>query len=140
MKLLAHCTTHRMKLLATRGVSLGSLDVQPLRRLESTEARHLQLVVDRRIRRPISGEVGAAAPRFLFLFLPPLLTVSNPISGEVGAAAPLLNHPVYNNWRKFQTPSAGRWVLQQVHQQAATDSWPLVSNPISGEVGAAAQR
>ncbi len=39
------------------------------------------------------------------------------------------------NW--FQTPSAGRWVLQ--HENRWLAIWmEEVSNPISGEVGAAA--
>ncbi len=37
--------------------------------------------------------------------------VSNPISGEVGAAAKELNAWTCDAY-KFQTPSAGRWVLQ----------------------------
>ncbi len=59
---------------------------------------------------PISGEVGAAAMndyqlRELALF------VSNPISGEVGAAAGIKTHVAVRR-DTFQTPSAGRWVLQ----------------------------
>ncbi len=38
---------------------------------------------------------------------------------------------------KFQTPSAGRWVLQRPHRGCLAFG-RLVSNPISGEVGAAA--
>ena len=59
---------------------------------------------------PISGEVGAAAQHPV-LDHEPHRYVSNPISGEVGAAARR------NCWTvvrldRFQTPSAGRWVLQ----------------------------
>ncbi len=38
--------------------------------------------------------------------------VSNPISGEVGAAASSTVTGWQTTARKFQTPSAGRWVLQ----------------------------
>ncbi len=88
--------------------------------------------------------------------------VSNPISGEVGAAAKngtCWARPTH----EFQTPSAGRWVLQPLplrflpqplvscfkpHQRGGgccsfgagemTVMSRDVSNPISGEVGAAA--
>ncbi len=89
--------------------------------------------------------------------------VSNPISGEVGAAALRLaaeNRRLKHSFkphqrgggccsfamrslplartRSFQTPSAGRWVLQ--HQKFTKLDFlrQPVSNPISGEVGAAA--
>ncbi len=119
----------------------------------------------------------------------PTVRVSNPISGEVGAAASdevdsrdmLLREfqtPSAGRWVlqqfyavkrgqnvwEFQTPSAGRWVLQPVvvrdelwkagaeFQTPSAGRWVLqpasrfgtegesrsVSNPISGEVGAAA--
>ncbi len=38
----------------------------------------------------------------------------------------------------FQTPSAGRWVLQRWLRDSSEHSSSAVSNPISGEVGAAA--
>ncbi len=38
----------------------------------------------------------------------------------------------------FQTPSAGRWVLQHRHLPLVGEEGCQVSNPISGEVGAAA--
>ncbi len=41
---------------------------------------------------------------------------------------------------RFQTPSAGRWVLQRCGQVLQGRNRPRVSNPISGEVGAAASR
>ncbi len=40
------------------------------------------------------------------------IQVSNPISGEVGAAATVMINPCNNQSAMFQTPSAGRWVLQ----------------------------
>ena len=45
--------------------------------------------------------------------------------------------PTPEGW-KFQTPSAGRWVLQHaaIKMVGYAEAW--VSNPISGEVGAAA--
>ncbi len=139
---------------------------------------------------PISGEVGAAA-RNTFLRLPHgspsfkphqrgggccsarwetsprdlLELVSNPISGEVGAAADSVKignmyiqaqfqTPSAGRWvlqlnalaevaphaGKFQTPSAGRWVLQPAEAMAALREAADVSNPISGEVGAAARK
>ncbi len=42
-----------------------------------------------------------------------LLPVSNPISGEVGAATPGRSARPSATLPSFQTPSAGRWVLQQ---------------------------
>ncbi len=60
---------------------------------------------------PISGEVGAAAPPHRHLHGTPG-HVSNPISGEVGAAALEDLNDLYNQASRFQTPSAGRWVLQ----------------------------
>ncbi len=42
-----------------------------------------------------------------------------------------------NSW--FQTPSAGRWVLQRAPDELLQGLITLVSNPISGEVGAAAR-
>ncbi len=110
---------------------------------------------------PISGEVGAAATSSTSLRLrsrksfkphqrgggccshlddwssghgPP---VSNPISGEVGAAA-VLPIRVAIVHIAFQTPSAGRWVLQPADLQHLGSGSGVVSNPISGEVGAAA--
>ena len=61
--------------------------------------------------------------------------VSNPISGEVGAAAMV---QVYQVWLDllFQTPSAGRWVLQLEMSEFFQTRMGQVSNPISGEVGA----
>ncbi len=85
---------------------------------------------------PISGEVGAATG--VHRGLPPRSLVSNPISGEVGAATKKEVIGKYNSACMFQTPSAGRWVLQ------LSDRWEMngqdikVSNPISGEVGAVA--
>ncbi len=68
-----------------------------------------------------------------------MMSVSNPISGEVGAAAWVKEWPKVPYVRRFQTPSAGRWVLQP-HAREMQQSWDdLVSNPISGEVGAAAR-
>ncbi len=63
--------------------------------------------------------------------------VSNPISGEVGAAATLLISLVTLGIPLFQTPSAGRWVLQRDYGVGLLPP-SQVSNPISGEVGAAA--
>ena len=65
--------------------------------------------------------------------------VSNPISGEVGAAAAVkAEERKKRELAKFQTPSAGRWVLQHLQMNIpATEHF--VSNPISGEVGAAAR-
>ncbi len=60
---------------------------------------------------PISGEVGAAAQVVEAKGLD-LDIVSDPISGEVGAAAPFWVFFGGIIW-EFQTPSAGRWVLQQ---------------------------
>ncbi len=40
--------------------------------------------------------------------------------------------------KRFQTPSAGRWVLQQSTEIINAITTTFVSNPISGEVGAAA--
>ncbi len=161
---------------------------------------------------PISGEVGAAATYGMTKSLK-AYEVSNPISGEVGAAAwalarrrwvrserfkphqrgggccscdpwdaindrlefqtpsagrwvlqlkAIVSLPTYS--QEFQTPSAGRWVLQQPElvertfllckfQTPSAGRWVLqrdypgwrgrgsvgVSNPISGEVGAAAR-
>ncbi len=65
-----------------------------------------------------------------------LVQVSNPISGEVGAAAFVDGTPEEEEF-VFQTPSAGRWVLQPKKLGLVTIR-VLVSNPISGEVGAAA--
>ncbi len=64
-------------------------------------------------------------------------SVSNPISGEVGAAAGLLQARL-SDIVEFQTPSAGRWVLQPLLATAHDNAEATVSNPISGEVGAAA--
>ncbi len=64
--------------------------------------------------------------------------VSNPISGEVGAAAGL-TPPAVSSTASFQTPSAGRWVLQRPTGARLRGGRALVSNPISGEVGAAAR-
>ncbi len=112
---------------------------------------------------PISGEVGAAAFTPVGCFLSDGYCVSNPISGEVGAAAALPQHPPRSHQPSFQTPSAGRWVLQpSLVLLCSVASWSFkphqrgggccsgvydievlghrkqVSNPISGEVGAAA--
>ncbi len=85
---------------------------------------------------PISGEVGAAAPAG-HAGEPPDRDVSNPISGEVGAAAIHGSCPGHRGcW--FQTPSAGRWVLQRAAMHFYNTHQVYVSNPISGEVGAAA--
>ncbi len=46
--------------------------------------------------------------------------VSNPISGEVGAAARAKVAVCVELWKEFQTPSAGRWVLQLI---ALTPTW-----------------
>ncbi len=98
--------------------------------------------------------------------LPRHRQVSNPISGEVGAAATEQLQLLRAYDSQFQTPSAGRWVLQpppslgpfwagaacfKPHQRGGgCCSWHCrnqrrrrqqpVSNPISGEVGAAAAR
>ncbi len=64
--------------------------------------------------------------------------VSNPISGEVGAAVQEVQEWLLFE-QEFQTPSAGRWVLQQRASAYRPSSSIAVSNPISGEVGAAAQ-
>ncbi len=90
-----------------------------------------------RVSNPISGEVGAAAQRGN-----PVpqrqLHVSKPIRGEVGAAAAIdkILASEFRYW--FQTPSAGRWVLQPAFKSLDTYEAMEVSNPISGEVGAAA--
>ncbi len=66
--------------------------------------------------------------------------VSNPISGEVGAAASAsTRRPPTSSSASFQTPSAGRWVLQLTSDLHWLASNAGVSNPISGEVGAAAR-
>ncbi len=91
---------------------------------------------------PISGEVGAAALQAIGVDMyrlrccfkphqrgggccsfPPLPTfgethehVSNPISGEVGAAACQADCCLWDYEALFQTPSAGRWVLQPLFQ------------------------
>ncbi len=49
----------------------------------------------------------------LWLHLGDVGAVSNPISGEVGAAAMMFLRR-FPRVRSFQTPSAGRWVLQPV--------------------------
>ena len=72
----------------------------------------------------------------LVLSLVLAIIVSNPISGEVGAAA-CQNDADRDNQNKFQTPSAGRWVLQR-GLPCSGSAARAVSNPISGEVGAAA--
>ena len=64
--------------------------------------------------------------------------VSNPISGEVGAAAFPLTLTLTLSDEPFQTPSAGRWVLQPAAAKKEQWNMIIVSNPISGEVGAAA--
>ncbi len=113
---------------------------------------------------PISGEVGAAALLRQGAELNEAAEVSNPISGEVGAAASGGLEWVNGVLVRFQTPSAGRWELQlvrvhdqwfrftQTFQTPSAGRWVLqrggdrhrqrlvrqVSNPISGEVGAAA--
>ncbi len=93
--------------------------VSPRSRFQTPSAGRwvLQLVdkvlADRRdtVSNPISGEVGAAAMDNNGLTIN-VADVSNPISGEVGAAAEDLRYwPVWSV-RGFQTPSAGRWVLQ----------------------------
>ncbi len=63
--------------------------------------------------------------------------VSNPISGEVGAAAKKHIRPG-SLTVSFQTPSAGRWVLQRRLHSHGYHRVRGVSNPISGEVGAEA--
>ena len=68
--------------------------------------------LSRAVSNPISGEVGAAASS-LVSSLRLLVTVSNPISGEVGAAAGMAFAWGQGDLGMFQTPSAGRWVLQQ---------------------------
>ncbi len=45
------------------------------------------------------------------------IRVSNPISGEVGAAAEVTLVKVAAISDEFQTPSAGRWVLQRSRQR-----------------------
>ncbi len=87
---------------------------------------------------PISGEVGAAAhPAQQHPW--PFPSVSNPISGEVGAAAGLSTSRTSSSFFWFQTPSAGRWVLQPMALFKDIVDPAVVSNPISGEVGAAAE-
>ncbi len=97
--------------------------------------------VAKTVSNPISGEVGAAAPRRLPLSAG-RIGVSNPISGEVGAAACVCckKPVVLARWQTFQTPSAGRWVLQRGVCLGYLRQVCPVSNPISGEVGAAAAR
>ncbi len=68
----------------------------------------------------------------------PVIAVSNPISGEVGAAAWSKFNYEKRIVEKFQTPSAGRWVLQLGASELLTAEMEEVSNPISGEVGAVA--
>ncbi len=67
------------------------------------------------------------------------IEVSNPISGEVGAAADEFDYETCEQASMFQTPSAGRWVLQLGLFLAMSGLGFVVSNPISGEVGAAAR-
>ncbi len=121
------------------------------------------LSCDVSVSNPISGEVGAAAVPGCYGRRSQASRVSNPISGEVGAAAwdhrpdrvdseYMFQTPSAGRWvlqlknignlislySAFQTPSAGRWVLQQKAWHDRRDYWFRVSNPISGEVGAAA--
>ncbi len=105
---------------------------------------------------PISGEVGAAATvgvrqraQTESCFKPhqrgggccsrgpgaqawsPLRKVSNPISGEVGAAAPLRCwHGLLG--QRFQTPSAGRWVLQRPSTATSLPSLRKFQTPSAG--------
>ncbi len=79
---------------------------------------------------PISGEVGAAAPLLLGT-LPHPKRVSNPISGGVGAAAVEFYHGDQFTWM-FQTPSAGRWVLQLSLAFIGTLAVVLFQTPSAG--------
>ncbi len=80
-----------------------------------------------RVSNPISGEVGAAAkPPFAnpHSYTP----VSNPISGEVGAAASVM-FLRSSHWASFQTPSAGRWVLQPVLSATGSSAITICFKP-----------
>ncbi len=111
---------------------------------------------------PISGEVGAAADSGSILgadwrdgFKPHQRgggCCSKAFAAFANAARLLFQTPSAGRWVlqhalerrrlqsfcQFQTPSAGRWVLQQGHRPPSRDVVSIVSNPISGEVGAAA--
>ncbi len=115
----------------------------------------------RRVSNPISGEVGAAAWETLGNAIKGQMKFQTPSAGRwvLQPAAslwcrrrrPTFQTPSAGRWvlqpdivaqkvevtRKFQTPSAGRWVLQQFEFWGWEDHL-RVSNPISGEVGAAA--
>ncbi len=91
-----------------------------------------------RVSNPISGEVGAAAAR----------RIAKRIIKQGGSFKPHQRGggccsrsccPSHRGCPWFQTPSAGRWVLQPKSVARDIDPEALVSNPISGEVGAAAR-
>ncbi len=68
------------------------------------------------------------------------IRVSNPISGEVGAAAPDSGRDSRPQpHRRFKPHQRGGGCCSSVGRLCLTSSTALVSNPISGEVGAAAQ-
>ncbi len=60
------------------------------------------------------------------------LHVSNPISGEVGAAAAPVLLAVFCRELAFQTPSAGRWVLQQLAFWSSSSAWLTFQTPSAG--------
>ncbi len=111
---------------------------------------------------PISGEVGAAAhrhhpgerhdhPEFQtpsagrWVLQPPLRASHRDLHGRFkphqrggGCCSTRSQLFALRSQSWFQTPSAGRWVLQQVITPNSRKLVGFVSNPISGEVGAAA--
>ena len=86
---------------------------------------------------PISGEVGAAAPRYLEGHFRSPCRFQTPSAGR-WVLQHALRLPTIHSRIQFQTPSAGRWVLQHAHFVWQHRPHLRVSNPISGEVGAAA--
>ncbi len=85
---------------------------------------------------PISGEVGAAAFSVILLGGLGVGLFQTPSAGR-WVLQPCGNKHVAASFEEFQTPSAGRWVLQPSSLSLPFSFWPSVSNPISGEVGAA---
>ncbi len=85
---------------------------------------------------PISGEVGAAAA--LQSLQKPLTCSFKPHQRGGGCCSPQKNNSERPYGQGFQTPSAGRWVLQLLVVLRRHCLGCRVSNPISGEVGAAA--
>ncbi len=86
---------------------------------------------------PISGEVGAAAPLLLGT-LPHPKRVSNPISGEVGAAASWPTSTASARLPRFKPHQRGGGCCSHCRRKRSSRRPQRVSNPISGEVGAAA--